>query len=49
MGSCGRVGAYGRVWRHVEGCGACGRGGGRVWGHVTGVGVSGIGSGLWHR
>ena len=36
------VGTYGRVWGHVVGCGACGRGGGRVWGHVT------RGGGMWY-
>ena len=35
----GGVGACGRVWGHVVGCGGMwqggGRGGGRVWGHVA--------------
>ena len=48
MGTCRRgmwqgVGACGRVWGCVAGCGECSRGGDRMWGHVAGVGVCGRG------
>ena len=40
MGTCDGVGACGRVWGHIAGCGVMWQGVGacgRVWGHVAGV------------
>ena len=36
-----QVGACGRVWGHVAGCGGMWQGCGRVWEHEAGVGVCG--------
>ena len=43
MGTCGRVGVYGRVWRHVAGCGGMWK---RWW---QDVGPCHRGRGKWYR